>query len=185
MAKRIIRLTESQLTRLIGRIVEDAEKDMEDMEMDREMESPDYEEEMEGEGDPIEMIAKFFEDEGINDLPQRKIDRIEDKIEQIESEEMSESNLYEDEDESSMRRRPSFASRMMKRGGVAMTATGLMGFVGNVMGWSEFASTRKLHELSEMLEMANYTGPISVAMIAAGIALALGGHAKEYKERNR
>lgn len=198
MAIRRVMLTERQLANLVKRIVREAEDEMEmDMDMGDDISNingfrrqPDMDiednEEMDmdmSEDDAIEAIAQFFEDEGIVDLPERKIERIEDKIDQIESKSMMERYLREDEE---MRNeRPSFAARMMKKGGGAMTALGLMGFVGNVMGWSEFAPTQKLHELTEMLNAGNYTGPISVAMIASGIALALAGRAKEYNEKRR
>jgi hypothetical protein len=106
---------------------------------------------------------------------------IEDKIDQIESKSMMERYIREDEEMG--RKRPSFSSRMMKAGGGVMSVAGLMGFIGNSMGWSEFQTTQKLHELTELLNTSNYAGPISVAMIAAGIGLVLAGNAKSYNEK--
>jgi hypothetical protein len=191
MAIRKVMLTESQLARLVKRIVREAEDEMEyDTMSDEGMEDyesdyegmEDYEEEGE-EMSPEEIIANWFEGEGLLDLPERKLDRIEDKIDQIESKSMMERYIREDEEMG--RKRSSFSSRMMKAGGGVMSVAGLMGFIGNSMGWSEFQTTQKLHELTELLNTSNYVGPISVAMIAAGIGLVLAGNAKSYNEKRR
>jgi len=175
MAIRKVILTERELTNLIKKIVRETE----------ETETIDfnfgnqYEEDL----TPEEIIANWFEDEGLLDLPERKLDRIEDKVDQIESKSMME--RYIREDKGMGRKRPSFSSRMMQGSGAVMTVAGLMGFIGNSMGWSEFETTQKLHELTEMLNTSNYAGPISVAMIAAGIGLALVGKNKAYRETGR
>lgn len=172
-----IRLTESELTRLISRIIKETEEENTDFDI----EGGSYEEDYGNEEDPVEVIAQFFEDEDINELSPRQINRIESKVDSILDSESMGGDIYE-EDEMMGRRRPSFASRLMKRGGEGMAVTGFMGFIGNVMGWSEFEVTQKLHELTEQLQLSNYTGPITVAMIASGIALALAGRARQYRD---
>ena len=174
MKKRQILLSEAEFFNLIRRIVKEAQEDEMDMDMD-----------MEGseEMSPVEMIAQWFEDEGILDLPERKIDRIEDKLEMIKSRSLRERRLYEDDDMG--KKRSSFASRMMQVGGGVMTVAGLMGVVGNSMGWTESEISLKLRELTSMLGDTYEVGPLSVAMLAAGIGLALAGKAKAYNEKRK
>ena len=73
----------------------------------------------------------------------------------------------------------------MKRGGFTMAALGFLGYIGNVMGWSESTMTTKIHEFTEMLGAGNYTGPITVAMIVAGLGIAFRGIANKYNRENR
>jgi hypothetical protein len=58
---------------------------------------------------------------------------------------------------------------------------GLIGALGEITGWSEFETTRKIHDFVESFGAGNYSGPITMAMIAAGLALALKGRAMRYK----
>lgn len=175
-----IRLTESELTRLISRIIRETEEEGLDSNLD--IRSDMGHDDFDMEEDSVEVIAQFFEDEGINDLSPRQINRIESKVERILDSESMGGDLYEEEE---MNKRPSFTSRLMKRGGEGMAVTGFMGFIGNVMGWSEFETTKKLHDLTSQLQLDNYTGPITVAMIASGIALALAGRARQHRDMGR
>jgi hypothetical protein len=53
------------------------------------------------------------------------------------------------------------------------------------MGWTDTEVSQKLNELTSVLGDTYEVGPLSVAMLAAGIGLALAGKAKAYNETER
>ena len=174
MAMKKIRLTESELTRLVRRIVEDTER-MDDIEIDN-IEMDDDMSKQEA----IRKIAEFLKDEVLDDLSPREIKTLERKVEQ--GEDKIQENIYEDdEDEDLSSRKASRREKMMMRGGLGMAATGAVLALGEFMGYSEFETTAMLHDLNQMAGLERYTGPVTVAMVFAGLALALKGLDSRYR----
>ncbi len=167
MAMKKIRLTESELTRLVRRIVEDTER-MGDIGMEDEMSKQEA----------IKKIAEFLKDEVLDDLSPREIKTLERKVEQ--GEENIQENIYE-EDEDLSSRKKSRREKMMMRGGLGMAATGAVLSLGEFMGYSEFEVTSMLHDLNHMAGLERYTGNVTVAMVFAGLALALKGLDNRYR----
>jgi DNA-binding MarR family transcriptional regulator len=175
MAIKKIRLTESQLTSLIKRIVEDTENDM-GMEMG--MNFNDEDDSDMTKQDAIRKISEFLKDEVLSDLSSREINTLERKVEKSENN-VSE-NIYEDDEDLSSRR-ASRREKMMMRGGLGMSATGAVLSLGEFMGYSESQITSMLHDLNHMAGLERYTGPVTVAMVFAGLALALKGLDSRYR----
>lgn len=174
MAIKRIRLTESQLTSLIKRIVEDTENDMG---MEMRMDFNDEDDSDITKQDAIRKIAEFLKDEVLSDLSPREISTLERKVEKSENN-VSE-NIYEDDEDLSSRR-ASRREKMMMRGGLGMSATGAVLSLGEFMGYSESQITSMLHDLNHMAGLERYTGPVTVAMVFAGLVIALKGAANRY-----
>jgi hypothetical protein len=172
MAMKKIRLTESELTRLVRRIVEDTER-VDDIEID----DIEIQDEM-SKQEAIRKIAEFLKDEVLDDLSPREIKTLERKVEKSENN-VSE-NIYEDDEDLSSRK-SSRREKMMMRGGLGMAATGAVLALGEFMGYSEFEVTSMLHDLNSMAGLERYTGPVTVAMVFAGLALALKGLDSRYR----
>ena len=175
MAIKKIRLTESQLTSLIKRIVEDTENDM-GMEMGMDFNDEDDSDITKPEA--IRKIAEFLKDEVLADLSPREISTLERKVEKSENN-VSE-NIYEDDEDLSSRR-ASRREKMMMRGGLGMSATGAVLSLGEFMGYSESQITSMLHDLNHMAGLERYTRPDTVAKVFAGLALALKGLDSRYR----
>jgi hypothetical protein len=175
MAIKKIRLTESQLTSLIKRIVEDTENDMG---MEMRMDFNDEDDSDMTKQDAIRKISEFLKDEVLSDLSSREINTLERKVEKSENN-VSE-NIYEDDEDLSSRR-ASRREKMMMRGGLGMSATGAVLSLGEFMGYSESQITSMLHDLNHMAGLERYTGPVTVAMVFAGLALALKGLDSRYR----
>ena len=70
---------------------------------------------------------------------------------------------------------------MKIRGGLGMAATGAVLSLGEFMGYSESEITSMLHDFNSMAGLERYTGPVTVAMVFAGLALALKGLDSRYR----
>ena len=171
--KRKIRLTESELTTLIKRMVEQAQDDMDmsydDMDMDM---SYDEEEEQEELSKPevVDLIAKFFKTEVLPELDSEERSELK-RIARKATPEMTEAYLNEDLKD----RISSFKEKAMIGGGLSTMVTGMITALGEFTGWSEHELTRKIHDFVESFGAGQYSGPITVAMVFAGLALALRG----------
>lgn len=177
MATRTIRLTESELTRLIKRIVEDTESEIDDLEN----ESSDGEMTKK---EAIQKIADFLDSE----LTKRQKDKLEDKINDKKMDESRrrrfERSLREgDKDLSS--RRGNFKDNLKIAGGIGMAATGAVAALGNIMGYAGQELTAMLHDITQQAGLEQYTGPVTYAMVAAGIALLLKGASDKYDRTQR
>jgi len=179
MAIRKVRLTEAELTRLIKNIVTETQMEM-DMGMENEGEEISKKE-------AVDLIADFFKQEVLPELSMSQKQKLKTKTMMRPSRSLGERHLEEDEDEDSniSNRRGNFRDQLMMKGGGAMAASGALGYVGSVMGWSEFETTTKIHEFIEMAGAGNYTGPITVAMIAAGLALSFKGMANKFNRTGK
>lgn len=174
MATRKVILTERELTNLIKKIVRETE------EMDSKMTTKK---------DVVDALGAFFS-KYKSKLRSDKED-IMSAADDFKSEEMNERYLQEgdedeDEDEDDIySRKSSFKEKLMKIGGFTTAAIGFLGYIGNVMGWSESTMTSKIHEFTQTFGVGNYAGPITVAMIVAGLGMAFRGIANKYNRENR
>lgn len=171
MAIKKIRLTESELTRLVRRLVEEAEEKMMN---DTEFDFNNMDDEMDDEltkQDAIAKIAEFLKSEVLPDLSPRQMNKLKDKVEDAET--VTE-NIYEDDEDLSSRK-ASRREKMLMRGGLGMAAVGAVAALGEFMGYSEFETTSMIHDINHMAGLERYTGPVTVAMVFAGLAMALYG----------
>jgi hypothetical protein len=179
--KRKIRLTESELTTLIKRMVEQAKDDMgmEHMEghgmeymEDYDMEYGDDQEEM-SKPEVVELIAKYFKTEILPELSPEEKSELK-RMARKATPEMSEAYLNEDLKD----RFSSFKEKAMIGGGLATMVTGMITALGEFTGYSEAELTSNIHDFVESFGAGRYSGPITVAMVFAGITMALRGIAK-------
>jgi hypothetical protein len=171
--KRKIRLTERELTTLIKRMVEQAQDNMEmDMETngEEEMEKPEV----------VDLIADFFKKRVLPKLDPEEKDELK-HITKKATPEMTESYLNEDKKD----RFSSFKEKAMIGGGFGTMLTGMITALGEFTGWSESDLTMKIHEFVEQFGAGPYSGPITIAMVFAGLVIALRGISKRYdRKRN-
>ena len=165
--KKIVRLTESDLTDLIKRIVEESENDME---------STEEQEEKLSKKEAVDLIADFFKKRVLRKMDDEEIEELKQKT--------SPKGLQE-EDKDSKSRMSNFKEKMMIRGGLGVAAAGVIATLGEFTGWSESAILSKIHSFIEHAGVGNYAGPISMAMVAAGLALALKGMDVKYRRTNK
>lgn len=178
--KKVVRLTERELTRLIKNIVleEKRKKYIYEAELSRKGEKQDlgmemYEEddfEENEEEDPVEMIADFFS----SNLSPRKMSMLKKKL---LGHETSMRRMDEEEDEMNDldSRRASRREKAMIRGGLGVSAASAIAAASQFMGFSESELLSQIHDYVQSFGGGNYTGPISMALVAAGLALALKG----------
>jgi hypothetical protein len=91
--------------------------------------------------------------------------------------------LYEDKDLSS--RKSGSLGKSIKRGGLALSATGAVAALGSIMGYSEGKLTSLIHDITANAGLGEYTGPVTYGMIAAGLAMALYGRKMEYEKTGK
>ena len=86
-------------------------------------------------------------------------------------------SMNEDEEEMNdlESRRAGRREKAMIRGGLGLSAASAVAALGEFMGYSEFELTSMLHDLNHMAGLERYTGPVTVGMVAAGLAMALKG----------
>ncbi len=165
--KKIIRLTESDLTNLIKRIVEEAENDME---------STEEQEEKLSKKEAIDLIADFFKKRLLRKMDNEEIEELKQKT---SPEGLQEAN------KDSKSRMSNFKEKMMIRGGLGGAATGVIGAISEFTGWADSAILSKIHTFIEQAGAGIYSGPITVGMIAAGLAIALKGKDMQYRRTNK
>ena len=171
--KRKIRLTESELTTLIKRMVEQAQNDDMGMEYNEEYDmETSYDEGQEELSKPevVDLIAKYFKTEILPELSSEEKSELR-HIARKATPEMTEEYLHEDLGE----RWSNFKEKSMIGGGIATTITGMITALGEFTGWSEAELTRNIHDFVESFGAGQYSGPITVAMVFAGIVIALRG----------
>ena len=175
---RKIRLTESAFHSLIRRLVIETKEKMDDEDSDHE--------DMDNESDyskmskekAIKKIADYLKSE----LTKNEEQKLKNKLD--ESKRYGR-RLYEDEDKDLSSRRSGSLGKSIKRGGLALTATGAVAALGSIMGYSESQLTSLIHDITASAGLGNYTGPVTYAMIAAGLAMALYGRSMEYKNTGK
>ena len=169
--KRKIRLTESELTTLIKRMVEHAQDGM-GMEMEYNEEHDKGNEKL-TKPEVVDLIADFFKKRVLTKLDSEEKDELK-HITRNATPEMTESYLNENKKD----RFSSFKEKSMIGGGLATMITGMITALGEFTGWSESELTTKIHEFVEHFGAGPYSGPITMAMIFAGLLMALRGTIK-------
>ena len=175
---RKIRLTESAFHSLIRRLVIETKEKMDDEDSDHE--------DMDNESDyskmskekAIKKIADYLKSE----LTKNEEQKLKNKLDESRRHGR---RLYEDEDKDLSSRRSGSLGKSIKRGGLALTATGAVAALGSIMGYSESQLTSLIHDITASAGLGNYTGPVTYAMIAAGLAMALYGRSMEYKNTGK
>jgi hypothetical protein len=175
---RKIRLTESAFHSLIRRLVIETKEKMDDEDSDHE--------DMDNESDyskmskekAIKKIANYLKSE----LTKNEEQKLKNKLD--ESRRYGR-RLYEDEDKDLSSRKSGGLGKTIKRGGLALTATGAVAALGSIMGYSEGKLTSLIHDITANAGLGEYTGPVTYAMIAAGLAMALYGRNMEYKKTGK
>jgi hypothetical protein len=170
--KRKIRLTESELTTLIKRMVEQAQDDM----------GMGYDDEEENLSKPevVELISKFFKMEVLPNLEPEEKSELKHIVRKA-TPEMTEAYLNEDLKD----RFSSFKEKAMIGGGLGTMLTGMITALGEFTGWSESELTTHIHDFVEGFGAGRYSGPITVAMVFAGLTLALRGAFKRGERLDR
>jgi hypothetical protein len=175
---RKIRLTESAFHSLIRRLVIETKEKMDDEDSDHE--------DMDNESDyskmtketAIKKIADYLKSE----LSKNQEEKLKNKLD--ESRRYGR-RLYEDEDKDLSSRRSGGLGKTIKRGGLALSATGAVAALGSIMGYAGNELTSLIHDITASAGLGNYTGPVTYAMIAAGLAMALYGRSMEYKNTGK
>ena len=164
--KRVTRLTERDLTRIVRRIIKESEMEDSD-EFDYE-EVDDFEDIGDNENElsqeeVIPLIAQFFKQEVLSENHYRNRRRLREN----------------------KKRGSKFAERGLTGAGIGSMLGGLTGLIGSASGWTDTMFQQKIHHFIDSLGMGTYTGPISIAMIVAGAMMALGGSVAKYNRQER
>jgi hypothetical protein len=163
--KRKIRLTESEFHSLIKRLVIETQEEMnmsDDMSMSDDKET-NY--------DPrvIRRIARFFKQK-LRRLDDEEIEDLQDMVLNPETENLAEMFLREDISD----RMKSFKEKAMMRGGVGMMGAGMLGMISQAMGYTDAGELMtQVHDYVDMMG----GGPVSTAVLIAGLVMALKGTA--------
>jgi hypothetical protein len=166
--KRKIRLTESGFHSLVRRLVKETEEEM-NAEMS-EMDSFDNEENEEmSKEDTVHAVADFFKRK-LRRLDSDEIEELEDMVVNSETEDLTEMFLREDISD----RKKSFKEKAMIRGGIGMMGAGILGMISQAMGYTDAGDL--------MIAVHDYVdkmggGPVSTAVLIAGLVMALKGAA--------
>ena len=174
-----IRLSESAFHSLIRRLVIETKEKMDEEDSDNDdMGNGSNDSKKTKEEKAIKKIADYLKSK----LTPAKKEKLKNKLD--ESRRYGR-RLYEDEDKDLSSRRSGSLGKSIKRGGLALTATGAVAALGSIMGYSESQLTSLIHDITSSAGLGNYTGPVTYAMIAAGLAMALYGRNMEYKKTGK
>ena len=172
-----IRLSESAFHSLIRRLVIETKEKMDEEDSDNDdMGNGSNDSKKAKEEKAIKKIADYLKSK----LTPVKKEKLKNKLD--ESRRYGR-RLYEDEDLSS--RRSGSLGKTIKRGGLALSTTGAVAALGSIMGYSESELTSMIHDITASAGLGNYTGPVTYAMIAAGLAMALYGKNMEYNKTGK
>lgn len=160
---RKIRLTESEFHSLVRRLVRETEEEMMSIEMD------DEESEGMSKEDTVHAVADFFKRK-LRRLDSDEIEELEDMVVNSETEDLTEMFLREDISD----RKKSFKEKAMIRGGIGMMGAGMLGMISQAMGYTDAGDL--------MIAVHDYVdkmggGPVSTAVLIAGLVMALKGAA--------
>jgi len=175
--KRKIRLTESEFHSLVKRLVMETKHHMDE-------EDDDKDDDKMSKQEAIEKIADFFKKDVLPKIRKKEPELLDKIKKKVRSQEMKESFLREaekDDDEKSLKdRRANRKEKAMIGGGLGSMGAGMIASLGEFMGYSDSELTNFLHDLNHMAGLERYTGPVTVAMVFAGMVMALKGAANRY-----
>jgi hypothetical protein len=175
--KRKIRLTESEFHSLVRRLVKETQE-----EMNTEMSEMDSFDDSENEDDgmskeeTVQTVADFFKRK-LKRLDDEEIQDLEDIVVNQRTEDLTEMFLREDISD----RMKSFKEKAMMRGGIGMMGAGILGMISQALGYTDAGEL--------MIQIHDYVdkmggGPVSTAILIAGLVMALKG-AADRSERLR
>ena len=173
---RVIRLTENEFHSLVKRLVKETK-----YQYDEDLIEGEDEDKMTKE-DAVEKIADFFKDKVFPKVKRKNPELMAKLKKNVHSQKMDENFLYEEEEEdddekkSLKDRKSNRKEKAMIGGGLGVMGTGMVASLGEFMGYSQSELTMFLHDLNSMAGLGEYTGPVTVAMVFAGLALALKGY---------
>lgn len=165
---RKIRLTESEFHSLVRRLVRETEEEMMSIEME-EPEMEDNESDEMSKEDTVHAVANFFKRK-LRRLDSDEIEELEDMVINRNTEDLAEMFLREDISD----RVKSFKEKAMIRGGIGMMGAGMLGMISQAMGYTDAGEL--------MMQVHDYVdkmggGPVSTAVLIAGLVMALKGAA--------
>ena len=176
---RKIRLTESAFHSLIRRLVIETKEKMDEEDSDNDdMGNGSNDSKKTKEEKAIKKIADYLKSK----LTPVKKEKLKNKLD--ESRRYGR-RLYEDDDKDLSSRKSGSLGKTIKRGGLALSTTGAVAALGSIMGYSESELTSMIHDITASADLGQYTGPVTYAMIAAGLAMALYGRNMEYKKTGK
>ena len=174
-----IRLSESAFHSLIRRLVIETKEKMDDEDSDHDdMGNGSNDSKKTKEEKAIKKIADYLKSK----LTPVKKEKLKNKLD--ESRRYSR-RLYEDDDKDLSSRKSGSLGKTIKRGGLALSTTGAVAALGSIMGYSESELTSMIHDITANADLGQYTGPVTYAMIAAGLAMALYGKNMEYNKTGK
>jgi len=183
---RKIRLTESEFHRLVRRLVIETKEKMDD-------ENSDHED-MDNESDyskmsketAIKKIADYLKSELKPEEKEKLKNKIQDKIKIEESRRRYGRYLNEedDEDKNLSPRKSNRKEKIVIGAGAGISVTGAVAALGSIMGYSEAHLTSLIHDITAHAGLGNLTGPVTYAMVAAGIALLFKGLDMRHRRKN-
>ena len=176
---RKIRLTESAFHSLIRRLVIETKEKMDEEDSDNDdMGNGSNDSKKTKEEKAIKKIADYLKSK----LTPVKKEKLKNKLDESR---IYSRRLYEDDDKDLSSRKSGSLGKTIKRGGLALSTTGAVAALGSIMGYSESELTSMIHDITANADLGQYTGPVTYAMIAAGLAMALYGRNMEYKKTGK
>jgi hypothetical protein len=168
---RKIRLTESEFHSLVRRIVRETEEEMMSNSMDDErFKEMSYD-------DTVHAVAKFFKRK-LRRLDDEEIEELEDMVINSKTEGLAEMFLREDISD----RKKSFKEKAMMSGGIGMMGAGMLGMISQALGYTDHGDLMiKVHDFVEKMG----GGPVSTAVLIAGLVMALKGMADRGLRKGR
>jgi hypothetical protein len=173
--KRKIRLTESEFHSLVRRLVKETQEEM-NTEMSEMDSFDDSENEEMSKEETVQTVADFFKRK-LKRLDDEEIQDLEDIVVNQRTEDLTEMFLREDISD----RMKSFKEKAMMRGGIGMMGAGILGMISQALGYTDAGEL--------MIQIHDYVdkmggGPVSTAILIAGLVMALKG-AADRSERLR
>ena len=179
-----IRLSESAFHSLIRRLVIETKEKMDDEDSDHE--------DMDNESDyskmskekAIKKIADYLKSELTHPEKEKLKNKIQDKIEESRRRYGRYLNEEDDEDKNLSSRKSDRKEKIVIGSGAAISATGAVAALGSIMGYAGQELTSMIHDITSHAGLGNFTGPVTYAMIAAGIALLFKGLDMRHRRKN-
>lgn len=157
---RKIRLTESEFHSLVRRLVRETEEEMMSIKMD--------DEKSEGMS-TVDAVADFFKKK-LRRLDSDEIEELEDMVVNSETEDLAEMFLREDISD----RKKHSKGRALEFGGIGMMGAGMLGMISQAMGYTDAGELMvAVHDHVDKMG----GGPVSAAVLIAGLVMALKGMA--------
>jgi len=182
---RKIRLTESAFHSLIRRLVIETKEKMDDEDSDHEdMDNESDYSKKAKEEKAIKKIADYLKSELTQTEKEKLKNKIQDKIEESRRRYGRYLNEEDDEDKNLSSRKSDRKEKIVIGSGAAISATGAVAALGSIMGYAGQELTSMIHDITSQAGLGNFTGPVTYAMIAAGIALLFKGLDMRHRRKN-